>query len=460
MSASPPSMPLPQAWPESVKSAFICAVALARAAVVETRSWCVNSRIARVRLAADNERLTAEVAMLREELRIKDARLGAIPALRRPHYPPAERLAILALKAARGWNNAQTARAMLVTAATIASWLKRLAEAGPDALVQLPQPVNRFPEYVAMLVQQLKSVCPVMGKVRIAQLLARAGLHLAPSTVRRMLDKQSGTSPSRPAAAATKDHPENSDCRREKPIATEPHRTVTATHPNHIWHIDLTAVPTHCGFWLPWFPFASLQCWPYCFWVAAVVDHFSRKAVMHGVFKAPPSARQVTDWLDVAIQVAGRAPKYIISDQGVQFREDYRDWCQARGIKPRFGAIGQHGSIAVIERFFLSLKNECTRRIVVPLRLDAFQAELSAYFNWYNEVRPHQSLRGWTPNEVYADLAVRDGPRFETRARLKMSSTNDSAIPLEPDRVTRLELEVTHFEGRSHLPIVAFKRAA
>lgn len=110
MSASLPRISLPQGWPDCVKSAFICAVALARAAVVETRSWCINSRIARVRLAAENERLQSEVAMLREELRIKDARLGAIPAARRPHYPPTERLAILSLKAGRGWNNAQAAR--------------------------------------------------------------------------------------------------------------------------------------------------------------------------------------------------------------------------------------------------------------------------------------------------------------------------------------------------------------
>jgi len=358
---------------------------------------------------------------------------------------PAERLAILALKAARGWNNAQTARALLVTAATIASWLRRLAEAGPDELVQLPRPVNRFPDFVTLLVQQLKSVCPAMGKVRVAQLLARAGLHLAPSTVRRMLAKRSAPSPSHPPAVAT-EQPERLGRRREEPTAIEPPRTVTATYPHHVWHVDLTAVPTHLGFWVPWSPFALLQCWPFCFWVAAVVDHYSRKAIMPGVFKAPPSARQITDWLDAAIQVEGNAPKYIISDQGLQFRQDYRDWCAARGIKPRFGAIGQHGSIAVIERFFLSLKNECTRRILVPLRLDAVQAELSAYFKWYNDVWPHQSLGGRTPSDLCRGLAARDGPRFETRARQQTPGARDDTVPRAPQWMTRLELEVTHCE--------------
>ena len=44
-------------------------------------------------------------------------------------------MAILELKAARGWSLEQTAKAFHVTAATIASWMNRLDEDGPDALV-------------------------------------------------------------------------------------------------------------------------------------------------------------------------------------------------------------------------------------------------------------------------------------------------------------------------------------
>jgi len=39
---------------------------------------------------------------------IKDARMERLPAQRRPHYPPIERLAILELRAARGWSLAQS----------------------------------------------------------------------------------------------------------------------------------------------------------------------------------------------------------------------------------------------------------------------------------------------------------------------------------------------------------------
>jgi len=49
----------------------------------------------------DDTQLRQEVALLREKMRIKDARMLRIPAQRRPHYPPIERLAILELRAAR-----------------------------------------------------------------------------------------------------------------------------------------------------------------------------------------------------------------------------------------------------------------------------------------------------------------------------------------------------------------------
>ena len=54
-------------------------------------------------------------------MRIKDARMAQLDPHHRPHYPPTERLAILELKAARGWSLEQTAKAFLVTAATVVS---------------------------------------------------------------------------------------------------------------------------------------------------------------------------------------------------------------------------------------------------------------------------------------------------------------------------------------------------
>jgi len=99
---------------------------------------------------------------LGEELRIKDARMERVPPHHRPHYPAVERLAILELRAARGWSAAQSAKRFFVTEATIADWMARLDEDGPFALVRIPEPVNRFPDFVAYIVRRLKVLCPAM----------------------------------------------------------------------------------------------------------------------------------------------------------------------------------------------------------------------------------------------------------------------------------------------------------
>ena len=112
-----------------------------------------------------------------------------MPAKRRPHYGPIQRMRILELRAARGWSNAQTADRFHVTEDTIATWMRRLDREGEEGLVQVGEPVNKFPAYVAYLVRRLKRTCPTLGKQKIAQILARAGLHLGVSTVGRMLKR-------------------------------------------------------------------------------------------------------------------------------------------------------------------------------------------------------------------------------------------------------------------------------
>jgi len=129
-----------------------------------------------VRLAAENDRLQEECALLHEEIRIKDTRIAQKASQRRPHYGSHERMAILELRAARGWSLKQTADTFLVTPTTIAAWAKRIDENGPDALLQLRESVNKFPDFVRYIVQRLKTLRPSMGKVKIAETLCRADL--------------------------------------------------------------------------------------------------------------------------------------------------------------------------------------------------------------------------------------------------------------------------------------------
>ena len=178
----PPRISLPRGWSRRVRSAVIHAISLAHLALTSTRSWAVNSWNARVQLKTENNRLRQEIALLREEMRIKDARMMRIAPPKRPHYAPIERMSILELRAARAWSVKQTADAFLETAATIVSWMKRLDEQGPDGLVWVREPVNKFPGFVRYAVQRLKTLCPTLGKVKIAEILCRADLHLGATT--------------------------------------------------------------------------------------------------------------------------------------------------------------------------------------------------------------------------------------------------------------------------------------
>jgi len=446
-----PHTDLPKGWPAFVRSALLQAISLAHLAIVHARGWAANSLNTRVRLAACLERARAEIAMLREEIRIKDARMRAIPAQRRPHYAPTERMAVLELKAARGWSLSQTARAFLVTAATVSDWVKRVNETGPQALVQLREPVNKFPDFVRLLVQRLKVLCPTMGKVKIARALARAGLHLGATTIGRMLKESS------PRDNA------GSSAEGDLSIAEEP-RVVTARYPDHVWHVDLSAVPIVAGFAVPWLPFALPQCWPFCWWVAIVVDHFSRRVMGLAVFEKQPTSLLVRQFLARAITQAGGAPKYIICDKGGQFWcSGFKAWCKQRGIKPRFGAVGKHGSIAVVERFIRTMKTECTRRLLlVPLRREAFCRELNRFADWFNEHRPHEWLGGRTPNEAYFQRPpANQSPRWEPRPRWPRGSPCAAPQVLVKGRPgARVALVVTFHEGRKHLPVVTLKRVA
>jgi putative transposase len=353
---------------------------------------------------------------------------------------------ILKLKAARGWSVSQIAEVFAVTEETIDSWLRRLAEEGDRALVRISEPVNKFPDFVRYRVKQLKALCPTMGKVRIAEVLARAGLHLGATTVGRIL-KDTGPVPEDVAGA----------------LDVIERRHVTAKRPGDVWHVDLTVVPTGAGFWVPWLPFALPQSWPFCWWVAVIVDHFSRAVVGFAVFFGSPTAQEVQRFLDRTVSRAGRPPKYIVADKGKQFWcTCFKRWCRRRAIRPRFGAVGKHGSIAIVERFIRSMKSECTFRILVPLRLETIRCELSLYAVWYNQHRPHQALGGRTPWEVYAGVQSANAePRFESRTNWPTDGPCASPqTAILGKRGTKLALVVSYLEGKPHLPVVELREAA
>jgi hypothetical protein len=181
------------------------------------------------------------------------------------------------------------------------------------------------------------------------------------------------------------------------------------------------------------------------------------------IFRRQPSAEDARRFLERLIRIAGQQPRHLVTDQGAQFlARGFQRWCRRQGIRQRFGAIGKYGSLAVIERCFKSIKDECTRRLaIVPLRLTDFKTELALSFTWYNSHRPHGWLGAVTPDERYhRRRPAARSPRLEPRARWPRRSPCASPHALirgQPGALIELDLRL--LDSRTHLPVVTLKRA-
>ena len=55
----------------------------------------------------------------------------------------------------------------------------------------------------------------------------------------------------------------------------------------------------------------------------------------------------------------------------------------------------------MIERLIRTIKNECTRKLLVPYDDKKFRNELASFVEWYKGHRPHSGLEVRTPDEVW-----------------------------------------------------------
>ena len=254
-----------------------------------------------------------------------------------------------------------------IAKSTLYRWLHKIEEQR-----QSNSPANKTPAEIAALVWEITKANISWGRVRIANQMALLNIFLSASTVRNILN--------RPKPRKT---PESS----AKPKKNEEvkARSIPAWYPNHVWSIDTTMV----------------FCWG--LWpihVCVVIDHFSRR-VMAAVPLEGPNAGWINNALECAIEKYG-PPKHIISDQAKVFTgEVFAELLKTYNIKPRLGAIGKHGSIAVTERVNKTLKYEWLKRVAFIKGIDHLACLCREFITWYNSWRPHMSLDGIRPDDVY-----------------------------------------------------------
>lgn len=120
---------------------------------------------------------------------------------------------------------------------------------------------------------------------------------------------------------------------------------------------------------------------------------------------------------DRALERAFGAPEHVPEgmelrcDHGPQYTSaDARDLCARWGIEQTFAPVGRPTGNAVAERTILTMKLEC-----IWLRdwtsLAELERALEVWRSMFNDERPHQSLRWWTPTawraaRVHTPLAL------------------------------------------------------
>jgi putative transposase len=188
--------------------------------------------------------------------------------------------------------------------------------------------------------------------------------------------------------------------------------------------------------------------------VAVIVDQASRAFAGFAVFKKMPTSAQVQSVLEKAIREQGSPPRCIVSDKGRQFASrSYKRWCRRLRIRRRFGFLGEPASLGIVERFIRSMNQECFRRLLVPMTVGGMLGELRCYATWFNDHRPHTTLDGRTPREVFIGR-TRRRRRIETRPRWPHQPRGHSP------HGERLALDVGYIAGRKHLPVIELRRAA
>ncbi|UCG56526.1 MAG: transposase [Phycisphaerales bacterium] len=114
-----------------------------------------------------------------------------------------------------------------------------------------------------------------------------------------------------------------------------------------------------------------------------------------------PSAGWINNALASVVEKHG-APKHIISDQASVFTRDvFAELLDKWNIKPRLGAVGKHRSISATERVIKTLKCQWLRRVSIIRDFDHLTFLCGDIENWYNSWRPHMTLDGLRPDDVY-----------------------------------------------------------
>jgi len=159
-------------------------------------------------------------------------------------------------------------------------------------------------------------------------------------------------------------------------------RNISADHSNHIWGIDITYIRLPAG-WL---------------YLVAVLDWYSRRIISWALSQTLEIDFVLTTVDNALLQAV---PEILNSDQGSHFTSPrYIERLQNAGVRISMDGRGRARDNIFTERLWRTIKYEEVYLHEYVSPKEAYR-QLFQYIQFYNFVRPHQSLEYRTPAEVY-----------------------------------------------------------
>lgn len=215
---------------------------------------------------------------------------------------------------------------------------------------------------------------PYFGSRRMTYWLRNLGYCINRKRIIRLMQKL-GLATIYPGPKTSKSNPEH----KVYPYLL---RDIQVKSINHVWSTDITYIRLRSGF----------------IYLTAVIDWYSRYVLSWEISNTLDS-----DFCISALDRAFRIGKPVIfnTDQGSQYTShDFTGRLISEGIQISMDGRGRALDNIFVERLWRCLKYE---EVYLKDYESVRQAteELGNYFNFYNELRPHQSLGYKTPSRIY-----------------------------------------------------------
>ena len=293
-------------------------------------------------------------------------------------YPASEKLEIIRLVEQSHLPVKRTLDMLGIPRTTFYGWYDRYQSGGPEALedrVSHPSRVwNRIPDEIRDRIVQLALDRPELSPRELAVLFTDTQKYFVSGrSVHRFLKAHDLiTSPAFITIKAA-------DSFKDK-----------TTRVNELWQTDFTYLKVIGWGW---------------FYLSTILDDFSRYIIAWQLCTSM-KAEDVTDTLELALQASGcdqadvvHKPR-LLSDNGSSYISgELAEWLDGKGMKHVRGAPYHPQTQGKIERWHQTLKNRILlQNYFLPGDL---KAQITAFVDYYNHHRYHESLSNLTPADVY-----------------------------------------------------------